>query len=221
MFVKIKLMKMKKIKYLLVVLVIAGLFSCNKLDRELETDLNQEQIAGSFVNVQNLLNGVYSESRSGFLEINNEAMMASATDEAEHTNEVNQVQQFNQGSWNALSNPADVWGSYFRAVRRANFFLENAAPEKVNLDALCKKFKIDNSHRDFHGALVDTELLSKVYFELIGFSQYRLPLETIIKENKSIKVNWNFKIVTPSDEEKIQHNQMIHSMNNSLWKNLV
>jgi len=128
-------MKMKKIKYLLVVLVIAGLFSCNKLDRELETDLSQEQIAGSFVNVQNLLNGVYSESRSGFLEINNEAMMASATDEAEHTNEVNQVQQFNQGSWNALSNPADVWGSYFRAIRRANFFLENAAPEKVNLDA--------------------------------------------------------------------------------------
>ena len=125
---------MKNIKYLFGILVIVCLAACNKLDRELITDITQDQIAGSFANVQTLLNGVYSETRDGFLEIGNEAMMASTTDEAEHTNEVNSVQQFNQGSWNASSNPADVWGTYFRAVRRANFFLENASPAKVNLD---------------------------------------------------------------------------------------
>ncbi|MBC7867673.1 MAG: RagB/SusD family nutrient uptake outer membrane protein [Gloeobacteraceae cyanobacterium ES-bin-316] len=130
---------MKKIhySYLLVLMVVFG--SCQKLDRELETDITQEQIAGSFVNVQNLLNGVYGELREGFLDIDGEAMMASTTDEAEHTDETNTVQQFNQGSWNAANNPADVWGPAFRAVRRTNLFLETADPAKVNLDA----FKTD------------------------------------------------------------------------------
>jgi len=128
-------MKMKRIhfKYFFLLLVIFA--SCQKLDRELDTDINLDQIAGSFNNLQNLLNGVYSELREGFQEIGNDAMMASSTDEAEHTTETSSVQQINQGSWNALSNPADVWGSNFRAIRRANLFLENAAPGKVNLDA--------------------------------------------------------------------------------------
>jgi starch-binding outer membrane protein, SusD/RagB family len=135
----LKMITMKKIHSLYFLVAVLMFGSCQKLDRELETDLTQEQIAGSFVNVQNLLNGVYSELREGFLEIDGEAMMASTTDEAEHTDETNTVQQFNQGSWNAASNPADVWGSAFRAVRRTNLFLETADPAKVNLDA----FKID------------------------------------------------------------------------------
>jgi len=130
---------MKRIHYLYFFILVIVTGSCQKLDRELETDLTQEQIAGSYANVQSLMNGVYSELREGFLEIGGDAMMASATDEAEHTIETSSVQLFNQGGWNAGSNPADVWGSYFRGVRRANFFLENAAPEKVNLDA----FKTD------------------------------------------------------------------------------
>ena len=132
-------MNMKNLKYCCCILLLIVFVSCQKLDRELETDLTQEQIAGSFVNVQNLLNGVYTELREGFLEIGGEAMMASTTDEAEHTNETNSVQMFNQGSWNAIANPADVWGTSFRAVRRANFFLETADPAKINLDA----FKTD------------------------------------------------------------------------------
>jgi starch-binding outer membrane protein, SusD/RagB family len=130
---------MKKTQYIFCLIIVALFGSCQKLDRELETDLTQDQIGGSFVNVQNLLNGVYSELREGFLEIDNEAMMASVTDEAEHTDETNTAQLFNQGSWNAASNPADVWGSYFRAIRRSNFFLENCDSSKINLDA----FKAD------------------------------------------------------------------------------
>lgn len=38
----------------------------------------------------------------------------------------------------------------------------------VNLDALCRRFGIDNSHRDKHGALLDSELLAEVYLELRG-----------------------------------------------------
>lgn len=39
---------------------------------------------------------------------------------------------------------------------------------KNNLDALCKRFDIDNSHRTKHGALLDAELLADVYLELLG-----------------------------------------------------
>jgi len=130
---------MKNLKYLFCFLTLVVFVSCQKLDRELETDINQQQIAGSFNNVQSLLNGVYSELREGFLEIGGEAMMASTTDEAEHTNESSSVQLFNQGAWNASNNPADVWGTNFRAIRRANLFLETADPAKINLDA----FKTD------------------------------------------------------------------------------
>jgi len=47
-----------------------------------------------------------------------------------------------------------------------------------SLDALCKRFAIDNTHRDKHGALVDAELLAQVYIELIGGRQPGLELAT-------------------------------------------
>ncbi len=40
-----------------------------------------------------------------------------------------------------------------------------------NLDALCRRFKIDNSNRTLHGALLDSQLLAEVYIELIGGRQ--------------------------------------------------
>src|SRR5690606_23486385 len=39
--------------------------------------------------------------------------------------------------------------------------------QPANLDALCRRFKIDNSSRTFHGALLDSELLAEVYLELL------------------------------------------------------
>ena len=41
----------------------------------------------------------------------------------------------------------------------------------ANLDALCRRFEIDNSNRTFHGALLDSELLAEVYLQLIGGRQ--------------------------------------------------
>ena len=42
-----------------------------------------------------------------------------------------------------------------------------------SLDALCRRYGIDNSHRTKHGALLDSELLAEVYIELIGGKQAR------------------------------------------------
>ncbi|MFH1805713.1 MAG: DNA polymerase III subunit epsilon [Pseudomonadota bacterium] len=47
----------------------------------------------------------------------------------------------------------------------------------VNLDALCRRFKIDNTNRTLHGALLDSDLLAQVYLELIGGRQHGLLLD--------------------------------------------
>jgi DNA polymerase-3 subunit epsilon len=47
---------------------------------------------------------------------------------------------------------------------------------QANLDALCRRFEIDNTHRTHHGALLDAELLAEVYLQLIGGRQPGLEL---------------------------------------------
>jgi len=56
-----------------------------------------------------------------------------------------------------------------------------------NLDALCKRYGIDNSHRQLHGALLDAEILSHVYIELIGGKQGALSLNTSQQANRADK----------------------------------
>ncbi len=48
-----------------------------------------------------------------------------------------------------------------------------------SLDALCRRYAIDNSKREKHGALLDSELLAEVYIELVGGKQARLGLEVV------------------------------------------
>ena len=56
-----------------------------------------------------------------------------------------------------------------------------------SLDALCKRFFVDNSNRSFHGALLDSELLAEVYLELVGGKEpdLELSMNTIKKDNNS------------------------------------
>ena len=53
---------------------------------------------------------------------------------------------------------------------------------RCNLDALCKRFDIDNSNRTLHGALLDAQLLAEVYLELLGGREPSLLLDA--KKNK-------------------------------------
>ena len=50
-----------------------------------------------------------------------------------------------------------------------------------SLDALCKRFSIDNSNRELHGALLDSELLAEVYLELVGGKEPNFELSSTIK----------------------------------------
>ena len=83
-----------------------------------------------------------------------------------------------------------------------------------NLDALCKKYRIDNSRRTKHTALIDCELLAKVYINLIDqkeptldFSRKEISVETIFQE----KINYFKKIIKPSDVESKKHKEFIKS----------
>ena len=91
----------------------------------------------------------------------------------------------------------------------------------VNLDALCRKFHIDLTKRDIHGALLDANLLASVYLELIGGRQQGFLL-TETKDTssdnfvKSMKVRPS-RLYEPNKEEKRIHINFIKKLNNSLW----
>ena len=78
----------------------------------------------------------------------------------------------------------------------------------ISLDALCKRFRIDNSKRTQHTALIDCELLSKVYINLIDQKEPTLNFISQDKENLEIKSKNNLyckKIVKPNSEELDKH----------------
>ena len=86
-----------------------------------------------------------------------------------------------------------------------------------SLDALCKRFNIDNSKREKHSALVDCHLLKEIYINLLDQKEPKLNLENaeIIssKFNEDISKNKNVyrKIIKPSNEEIELHKQYLKS----------
>tara|TARA_B100000900_G_scaffold145243_1_gene123109 strand:- start:1114 stop:1776 length:663 start_codon:yes stop_codon:yes gene_type:complete len=89
----------------------------------------------------------------------------------------------------------------------------------ANLDALCKRFKIDNSKREKHTALVDCDLLVKVYINLIDQKEPTLNFLNDINEiqkEEQRKDSYYKKIILPSDQEIIKHKEYL---NKNLKKN--
>ena len=83
----------------------------------------------------------------------------------------------------------------------------------ISLDALCKRFRIDNSKREKHNALVDCELLSKVYINLLDQKEPKLNFndsnEIKISENNNKINNYSKKIIVPSSEEIKKHKDFL------------
>lgn len=89
----------------------------------------------------------------------------------------------------------------------------------LSLDALCKRFKIDNSKREKHTALIDCDLLSKVYINLLGQKEPVFQFKNSKKNNnlrdESFK-NYSKIIIKPSKKEIMEHKKFI---NRELKKN--
>ena len=89
---------------------------------------------------------------------------------------------------------------------------------QISLDALCKRFRIDNSRRKFHTALIDCELLSKVYINLIDQKEPKLEFvsEDLRSVNQNKEIDYCKRIIDPSLEE-IENHKIF--MKKSLKKN--
>ena len=89
----------------------------------------------------------------------------------------------------------------------------------ASLDALCKRYRIDNSKRTQHTALIDCDLLAKVYINLIDQKEPTLNFQNEeIKNNQKNNTNINYfkKIVLPTTEELKKHKEYLK---NNLKKN--
>jgi DNA polymerase-3 subunit epsilon len=103
---------------------------------------------------------------------------------------------------------------------------------QASLDALCRRFEIDNSHRDLHGALVDADLLASVYIELLGGRQRGLSLEpepskaaanTAAADTAPLAFTLNDdpskfdRPHGPSDAELAAHKALLERFDNPIW----
>jgi len=85
----------------------------------------------------------------------------------------------------------------------------------ISLDALCKRYKVDNSKRTQHTALIDCDLLAKVYINLLDQKEPTLNFKN--EENEKTIINpkdvsqYYKKIVQPSDEELKLHKDYLKS----------
>ncbi len=102
--------------------------------------------------------------------------------------------------------------------------------QPANLDALCRRFGVDLSGREFHGALLDSQLLAAVYLELMGGRQHGLGLDP---SNSGANVNLpelqraalipHDKIMRPArphaplSEEEQAHLKMLEKLKGHLW----
>ena len=89
----------------------------------------------------------------------------------------------------------------------------------ISLDALCKRYRIDNTNRTLHTALVDCDLLAKVYINLIDQKEPTLDLhdkDFNLKKETNKPISYYKKIIVPSNEELKKHKDYLKG---SLKKN--
>ena len=93
--------------------------------------------------------------------------------------------------------------------------------QPANLDALCRRFAIDLSTREKHGALIDGELLAAVYLELIGGRQPGLELVAangaVAARNIAARVQRPPRPHAPSPEELVAHAAFLLKVKQPLW----
>ena len=102
--------------------------------------------------------------------------------------------------------------------------------QTVNLDSLCKKLDVNNTRQNFHGALLDATLLSKVFLKLTTGKQENLNLThnksfnlNNQKEAKNFKANFSVvrdNLINLSDHEIKLHENFIAEMKDPLWKKI-
>ncbi|OGT30228.1 MAG: DNA polymerase III subunit epsilon [Gammaproteobacteria bacterium RIFCSPHIGHO2_12_FULL_35_23] len=102
--------------------------------------------------------------------------------------------------------------------------------QRNSLDALCKRYRIDNSQRELHGALLDAEILAQVYLAMTG-GQASLFVEGLAQETTAQidgqvsvpkRIRENLIIIKPTPEELLSHQDIVKTLVNpdkiNLWE---
>lgn len=98
----------------------------------------------------------------------------------------------------------------------------------ATLDALCKRFEIDNSSRVVHGALLDAQLLAEVYIELLGGRQQGLSLDVASDNAQGFPLSLDIaekkdrplRVFAVSPAELAEHQAMCGKLKNAAWTKL-
>jgi len=109
-----------------------------------------------------------------------------------------------------------------RAVDTVTMARRKFPGAQANLDALCRRFEIDLSRRDKHGALLDAELLADVYLQLRGGAQPGLELagDTSQSGRDSVVIERQARAPrphAPSAEELAAHAALVESLKDPVW----
>jgi len=114
-----------------------------------------------------------------------------------------------------------------RAIDTVKMARKKFPGSPANLDALCRRFGIDNSAREKHGALLDAELLAEVYLELIGGREPGLtllgnkasanPAQTAVQDKQVERIFREPRPHAASEDELAAHTTFVGKLKNAIW----
>ena len=117
----------KTIRAALPGLAVLFLFACEGLlpDNKVDLDLTDKNVSQAYANLKNQGMMLYDYLPKGYNRIDG-AMLAAATDEADHAPIGSDIEKFQLGTWNAVTNPDNNWSDCYRAIRISAQFLRNS-----------------------------------------------------------------------------------------------
>ncbi len=115
--------KLRKITWML--LSTLALSSCEFIEPDHLTFIEDKDIYTNITKVRSVLNNVYSGLPNGYTDIG-ASWLAAACDEAEEVNGMQSIQNFNIGNITPYANPDDVWNKNYKSIRNAMVFIESA-----------------------------------------------------------------------------------------------
>ncbi len=168
-----------------------ALSSCNGfLDREEDSFIDKTATFDSYNRTKQYLTYAYTLLPDGLNRFSREAMLASATDDAEFAIESAEIQQFNNGSWNALNNPDDVWNRYYSGISKCCTLLENTNHVNLDISRLDpdKQVEYANSLKDIRMWRAEARFL-RAYFHFELLKRYGpIPIVT-----STLSINGNYE----------------------------
>lgn len=167
------------------------LSSCNSfLDREEDSFIDKTATFDSYNRTKQYLTYAYTLLPDGLNRFSREAMLASATDDAEFAIESADIQQLNNGSWNALNNPDDVWNRYYSGISKCCTLLENTNHVNLDISRLDpdKQVEYANSLKDIRMWRAEARFL-RAYFHFELLKRYGpIPIVT-----STLSINGNYE----------------------------